>query len=143
MCDSFDWDRDDPERAEAHEEFKEALVKQFNSLYGTEVDSIESWRGLSLALNIVPLPENVKEAKEVSLLVPRIKQITWNVEQRLILQILNNRSSKECLSTLSTLSTMAEQDATPPNSILLRSSRTTRYQQGNISPKNLHMLVGC
>jgi len=67
MCDFFDWDRNDPERAEAHDGFKTALVQQFNSLYGTEVDDIESWRGLSLALDIVPLPNNLKEAKEVSL----------------------------------------------------------------------------
>ena len=68
MCDFFDWDRDDLERAEAHDEFKTALVKQFNTLYGTEVDSIESWRGLSVALGIWPLPENVNEAKKVSLI---------------------------------------------------------------------------
>ena len=60
MCDFFDWDRRDPERAEAHDGFKTALVQQFNSLYGTEVDDMESWRGLSLALDISPLPENLK-----------------------------------------------------------------------------------
>ena len=67
MCDFFGWDRDNPERAEAHDDFKTALVKQFNSLYGTEVDDIESWRGLSFALNIFPPPENVNQAKHVSL----------------------------------------------------------------------------
>lgn len=67
MCDFFDWDHRDPERAEAHDGFKTALVQQFNSLYGTEVDDMGSWRGLSLALDISPLPKNLKEAKEVSL----------------------------------------------------------------------------
>lgn len=65
MCDHFTWGRKDEERADAHEGFKEALVHQFNSLYGTEVDDIHSWRGLALALDIFPLPENVAEAKKV------------------------------------------------------------------------------
>jgi len=50
MCDHFDWYRHDRERAEAHEDFKTALVQQFNTLYGTEVDDIAAWRGLCLAL---------------------------------------------------------------------------------------------
>lgn len=65
MCDHFTWGRKDEERADAHEGFKEALVHQFNGLYGTEVDDIHSWRGLTLALDIFPLPENVAEAKKV------------------------------------------------------------------------------
>ncbi|KAI9851244.1 MAG: hypothetical protein M1838_004163 [Thelocarpon superellum] len=65
MCDFFGWDRDDPERGEAHDDFKTALVQQFNSLYGTDEESIESWRGLCLALDVDPLPDNVKDAKEI------------------------------------------------------------------------------
>ena len=66
MCDFFGWERDDTEREEAHEDFKTALVQQFNSFYGTEVDDIKSWRGLSLALDIFPLPEDLEEAKKVN-----------------------------------------------------------------------------
>jgi len=66
MCKFFGWDRDDLEREEAHDSFKTAMVQQFNSLYGTEVEDIESWRGLSLALNIFPLPDDVGKAKKVS-----------------------------------------------------------------------------
>ena len=66
MCDFFDWDRDDPERKEAHEDFKTAMVQQFNSLYGTEIDDIKSWRGLSLALDIFPLPDDISRAKKVN-----------------------------------------------------------------------------
>lgn len=66
MCDFLDWDRDDPEREEAHDSFKTAMVQQFNSLYGTEVEDIESWRGLSLALDVFPLPDDVGKAKKVS-----------------------------------------------------------------------------
>lgn len=66
MCDFFDWDRHDPDRKVAHDDFKTALVHQFNSLYGTEVDDIESWRGLSRALDITPLPRDLGIAKDVS-----------------------------------------------------------------------------
>lgn len=69
MCNFFDWDRDDPERGEAHDDFKTALVQQFNSLYGTELDDIESWRGLCLTLDILPLPDDITEAKKVNSLV--------------------------------------------------------------------------
>lgn len=67
LCDFFDWDRDDPEREDAHDIFKTALVQQFNSLYGTEVDDIESWRELSLALDIVPLPDDLRRSRRYSL----------------------------------------------------------------------------
>lgn len=65
MCNFFDWANNEPERKEAHDNFKTALVQQFNSLYGTEVDDIKSWRGLCLALDIFPLPDDPNEAKEV------------------------------------------------------------------------------
>jgi hypothetical protein len=67
MCDFFDWDRDDPERDDAHKNFKITLVQQFNSLYGIEVDDIKSWQGLCLALDIFPISDNVGKAKEVGL----------------------------------------------------------------------------
>ena len=66
MCDLFDWDRDNSEREEIHDSFKTALMLQFNSLYGTEVDNLQSWRELSLALEIFPLPENLEKAKKVN-----------------------------------------------------------------------------
>lgn len=66
MCDFFDWEREDSEREEAHDAFKKALVLQFNELYGTDVDDIESWRGLCRVLDILPLPENLGKAKKVN-----------------------------------------------------------------------------
>jgi len=65
MCDHFDWDRHDPERADAHDDFKTALVQQFNTLYGTEVDDIATWRGLCLALDVFPVPDDLDDVREV------------------------------------------------------------------------------
>jgi len=64
MCDYFGWNRDDDERDEAHKAFKEAMVLQFNELYGTEVSKLENWHKLCVAVNIDPLPRTVKECKE-------------------------------------------------------------------------------
>ena len=65
MCDFFEWDRSDPERIQAHEDFKTALVHQFNGTYGIDVDDMEPWLGLCLALEISPLPDSVKDAQKV------------------------------------------------------------------------------
>lgn len=66
MCDFFAWDKDDVEREEARREFKDAMVIQFNSLYGTDVANIENWHKLCIALYIEPLPETIHDCKEVS-----------------------------------------------------------------------------
>lgn len=66
MCDYFNWDRDDFDRQNAHDEFKTALVHQFNSIYGTDVNDVESWRKLCLALDIVPLPNGLEQSRKVS-----------------------------------------------------------------------------
>lgn len=59
------WDRNDPEGTTAWADFRRALVKQFEFSYGAEVNDVESWRGLCVALDILPLPENVLEAQAV------------------------------------------------------------------------------
>ena len=69
MCDFFNWDRDCCERQEAHEDFKTALVHRFNGVYGTDVNDIEAWRRLYVALDISPLPDNVKNAQQVRLFI--------------------------------------------------------------------------
>jgi hypothetical protein len=65
LCGFFEWGRDDPEQKQAHEDFKTALVRQFNSIYGTDLNDMESWRKLCLALEISPLPNDVVEARKV------------------------------------------------------------------------------
>ena len=69
MCDFFTWDRDDPEREAAHECFKTALVQQFNSVYGTDVNDVESWHKLCLALNLEPLPEGLSAMRKVGVIL--------------------------------------------------------------------------
>ncbi|MCJ1377447.1 hypothetical protein MMC17_000542 [Xylographa soralifera] len=63
MCDQFGWDSDDEEKKEASFAFKTAMVHQFNTLYGTDVNDIESWRKLCLALDITP-PEGLQACRK-------------------------------------------------------------------------------
>ena len=80
MCEFSDWERSDAEREDAHEEFKSALVQQFNALYGTNADDIQSWHRLCLALDIEPLPEVFKEAREVCIHIDQTKSTPLMVD---------------------------------------------------------------
>ncbi|KAG6371466.1 hypothetical protein JVT61DRAFT_9496 [Boletus reticuloceps] len=59
LCDEFGWDRDDPERQDAHREFKNALVKQFNEIYGTDEEDLAEWKNLCHIVDIDPVPDDL------------------------------------------------------------------------------------
>jgi hypothetical protein len=65
MCDEFDWDSDDFDMREARREFKSAMVQQFNDLYGTDAEDLNSWQNLCHLLEIDPVPEELKKCREV------------------------------------------------------------------------------
>jgi hypothetical protein len=64
------WGKDD--RDEAREGFKDALVQEFNKMYGTDVNDLGSWQGLCRVLGIAPVPDKLNECREVC---PR----NWNI----------------------------------------------------------------
>lgn len=66
LCDFNHWDRDDPEREKAHEAFKDVLVKEFNDIYGTDEKDINSWHKICTVVNINPLPDTLRKARDVS-----------------------------------------------------------------------------
>ncbi|RDW63577.1 hypothetical protein BP6252_11122 [Coleophoma cylindrospora] len=65
MCDDFDWVRQDPEMLEAKREFKSAMVLQFNRIYGKSERDMRSWKKLFRALNITPVPIDLKACRKV------------------------------------------------------------------------------
>lgn len=65
MCNAFGWDSDDYEMREAKRDFREAMVKQFNDIYGTDQEDLSSWQNLCHVLNIEPAPTRLKECREV------------------------------------------------------------------------------
>ncbi|KAG0705581.1 hypothetical protein DFH29DRAFT_267646 [Suillus ampliporus] len=64
MCDEFDWDREDEEREKASRDFKDALVQQFNYIYGTDADDLTPWRTLCQIVHISPIPDTLTSCRE-------------------------------------------------------------------------------
>ena len=67
MCDFFEWDRDDPDREDAREQFRTAMVQVFNSLYGKDVDDISAWQELCQIVCIFPVPDDIETCRQVTL----------------------------------------------------------------------------
>ncbi|KIW83229.1 hypothetical protein Z517_02474 [Fonsecaea pedrosoi CBS 271.37] len=66
MCDEFGWNKRQDEKEEAMENFKSAMVQQFNDLYGTDGDDLNAWQSLCHVLNIVPMPVGLNDCRKVS-----------------------------------------------------------------------------
>jgi hypothetical protein len=45
--------------------FQDALTVQFNDSYGTDVDDLTNWQGLSARLGMDPVPESLDACREV------------------------------------------------------------------------------
>ncbi|MCJ1395974.1 hypothetical protein MMC18_008860 [Xylographa bjoerkii] len=70
MCDQFEGKKDDDEKKDALSGFKTAMVHRLNTLCGTDVEDIESWRKPCLALDIMP-PDGLQACRKARLLVVR------------------------------------------------------------------------
>lgn len=71
LCDYFGWTKDHngdypPERDEAYESFREAMVKCFNDKFGTDVKDKKAWESICALLDVDPIPTSVEDMKEVS-----------------------------------------------------------------------------
>lgn len=64
MCGFFGWYKDEEEMRDAKELFKTAMVKQFNDIYGTDPENLESWQKLCHVLNIEPVPTRLAECRK-------------------------------------------------------------------------------
>ncbi|KAG1867072.1 hypothetical protein C8R48DRAFT_704106 [Suillus tomentosus] len=66
MCGQFGWDEEDKdkEREQAHCDFKDALVQQFNEIYGTDPKNLTSWRNLCQIVRISPIPDTLESCRE-------------------------------------------------------------------------------
>ncbi|KAN0082971.1 hypothetical protein V8E55_008766 [Tylopilus felleus] len=64
LCDELGWDKEDSSRKEAHQNFKDALVQQFNVFYGTDVNDLKSWQNLCYVVRIDPIPEDLHACRE-------------------------------------------------------------------------------
>ncbi|KAL5320125.1 hypothetical protein ACEPPN_010926 [Leptodophora sp. 'Broadleaf-Isolate-01'] len=48
----------------ARRKFKSAIIQQFNDLYSTDKEDLNSWQNLCHILNIEPTPKGLKECDE-------------------------------------------------------------------------------
>lgn len=76
MCDFFGWGRDDPDRKDAHEEFRTAMVQEFNSLYGKDIDDLSAWQNLCKTVRILPVPDDIDTCRKVGLFA-RLNLMTY------------------------------------------------------------------
>lgn len=83
MCDFFGWRRDDPDRKDAHEKFRRAMVQEFNSLYGEDVDDLSSWQDLCKVVRISPVPNDIETCRKVRLLIPLLMAYLMNTKQKI------------------------------------------------------------
>ncbi|KAI0723361.1 hypothetical protein C8Q76DRAFT_767296 [Earliella scabrosa] len=66
MCDYFGRQRESKaeEKATARKQLQDAMVLQFNGMYGTAVNDPKAWQSLCRALEIEPVPDTLKDCRE-------------------------------------------------------------------------------
>lgn len=65
LCQFNEWDDDDYKKRQAKRQFKDALIREFGTLYGTDVDELWSWQKLCEALQISSVSDDVKVCRQV------------------------------------------------------------------------------
>ena len=61
----FGWGREDEEWQRAKCDYKDALVHEFNQIYGTNENDIQSWHALCRVLGLYPIPQGLNACREV------------------------------------------------------------------------------
>ncbi|EIW80135.1 hypothetical protein CONPUDRAFT_105062 [Coniophora puteana RWD-64-598 SS2] len=64
LCRHMEWDRYDPEREEAREQFKDALTQQFSVMYGEDENELAAWQSLCEAVELDGVPDNLDECRD-------------------------------------------------------------------------------
>ena len=66
FCKEYRWGQHSAEKKAARYEFNLALIKEFNSLYGSDEKDIDNWYKLCHVLRIEPVPNTLHECRAVS-----------------------------------------------------------------------------
>ncbi|KDN35284.1 hypothetical protein RSAG8_11719, partial [Rhizoctonia solani AG-8 WAC10335] len=66
MCDRFGWERDNEEREDARDNLRDAMVQEFNAIYGTDHESLAAWQSLCRVLNLTNVPNKLEACRQVS-----------------------------------------------------------------------------
>lgn len=68
LCKASGWVGNSSARTHARQGFKDALVQQFNFLYGVNGNDLAAWHHLCDAIDIQPVPDTVEECRKVGYL---------------------------------------------------------------------------
>jgi hypothetical protein len=60
------WDKNSTKLSIVRVDFNDALVQQFNFVYGAD-DDLEAWQNLCSVIDITPVPDDIKDCKKVRL----------------------------------------------------------------------------
>lgn len=66
LCQVHEWDKNSPQWAQAKSDFRDALIRQFNSSYGTDIHDLSGWHAMMTHMGVDPLPDTVSACKKVS-----------------------------------------------------------------------------
>ena len=64
MCSHFGWEAYSDDRDDAWNDFRDALVQEFNKIYGTDENDLCSWQGLCGVLGI-PVSASLEGCRKV------------------------------------------------------------------------------
>ena len=84
LCDESGWGKDHPDKKTAHKAFKDAIVKQFNVVYGTDVNDLGNWQNLCHVVRINPVPEGLEACREASNINPSFTTCYLTIPGRLL-----------------------------------------------------------
>lgn len=65
LCRFHKWKKKSPEKRQARHDFKEAMIEEFGTLYGTDPNALWSWQKLCEVLQISPIPDKIKDCRQV------------------------------------------------------------------------------
>ncbi|KAI1804819.1 hypothetical protein F4811DRAFT_518545 [Daldinia bambusicola] len=69
LCEHYGWKDEDFEKRVAKRQFKDALIAEFERIYGSDSTSLSSWQKLCRILEIHPIPDKVKNCRKKVLAV--------------------------------------------------------------------------
>lgn len=65
LCKVSGWEAKSPAHADARNGFNDALVQQFNFLYGVDGKDLATWHNLCATIGIEPVPDTIDECRKV------------------------------------------------------------------------------
>ncbi|BCS27002.1 uncharacterized protein APUU_60050S [Aspergillus puulaauensis] len=95
MYDTFGWGRENPKRKKSWARFRIAVIRAFNSAFGSDAENITSWQRICHCLGVAPSPRTLGDARKA------VVETYVNLVD--LLQSVRNGTPVETFSTLEAL----------------------------------------